>query len=1231
MAARTTRKQTSKTRAKRTTAARPATKRPATKRPVTKRTVAKRPVTKRTVASGPRLKASPPLAGRTAPRWDELATPILGYYRHPTLQGERVVFCCDDDLWSVTIAGRAGSEAGAGVKRAAEGGAEGGAESRAESGAEGGIARRLTTSTSTVAWPRFSPDGNWLAFAGSDEGGIELFVMPAEGGEARRLTHLGSMMTVLGWSADGRCVFIASDAGQAYAGYQHLYAVPVAGGEPQPLNLGPARAYATEPSGPGRALARNALDPARWKRYRGGTAGTLWVDPTGKGSFRRILKQVRGNLASPMWIGKRIYFIGDHEGVGNLYSCLPSGRGLTRHTDHGEFYARFPSTDGRRIVYHAGADLYLFDPESDETTKLDVQVRSPRVQRRRKFISAGAGFESCDPHPAGHSLLLTVRGRPVSLGFWEGPATEFGQPWLGRHRLASWLADGRRFVAVTDEDGEESLEIVDPETGTRKIKLGLDLGRILSLTVAPIPAEEEKPAPKGRAAKKKARRPAKAKQADRIAITNHRQELFIVDLTAASATRIERSSYDRIRGVSWSPDGRWLAYGCAIGRHHVVIKIAEAKHGRTHQVTEGDFMDFSPCFDPEGKYLYFLSLRTYDPVYDVIQFGLGFPRGVRPYLVTLKADQTSPFLPAPRPLAGKNPTPDCGNNPWEITACSEDEPGSAQKQGAGARPRVEIDFDGITGRVLAIPMPEGRYDDLQAAAGRVFVRSQPIEGSLGMSWGDMEPPSKAAIEVYDFGELKAGTLVTGISSFALAADQKTLVYRAGRKLRAVAAASEPGKLPPGEEIGRKSGWVDLARVSCEVRPGDEWRQMLTEAWRLQRDQFWVPDLSKIDWQQILERYLPLVDRVATRGELSDLIWEMQGELGTSHCYEFGGDYRAASAYPMGRLGADLAYDAKAGAWKVTRIPQGDCWEPKAASPLASPGLGVREGSLIHAINGRAVGPDRSPNDALVSLAGKEVWLTVSDPAGRAGRRAKSDAPRTISLRTLRTEYPLRYRDWVERNRAWVHEKSKGQAGYVHIPNMGPLGYSEFHRYFLAELDRSGLVIDVRFNGGGHVSQLLFDKLLRKRVGYDISRYMAPEPYPGESPAGPMVALTNELAGSDGDIFSHCWKLYRLGPLVGTRTWGGVVGIWPRHPLVDGSLTTQPEFSFWFEDVGWGVENYGTDPDIEVDIRPQEFAAGQDPQLERGLRELLGRIRAHKPPKPDVATRASLALPKLPKR
>jgi tricorn protease len=407
-------------------------------------------------------------------------------------------------------------------------------------------------------------------------------------------------------------------------------------------------------------------------------------------------------------------------------------------------------------------------------------------------------------------------------------------------------------------------------------------------------------------------------------------------------------------------------------------------------------------------------------------------------------------------------------------------------------------------------------------------------------------------------------------------------------------------------------------------PGAEWRQMLREAWRLQREHFWTSDMAEIDWLAVYARYLPLVDRVSSRSEFSDLIWEMQGELGTSHAYEFGGDYRLEPNYHQGFLGADIAFDAERNGWKITHIYLGDAWDSASDSPLAKPGVNVSEGDLILAINGQKLNRRRSPASALVNQAGEDVALTIL-PQGE-------EKPRQVTVRLLYNETSARYREWVESCRQRVHAASGGRVGYLHIPDMMGAGFAEFHRGYLAEVERQGLIVDVRFNRGGHVSALLLEKLARRRIGYDIARWSQELfPYPPESVLGPMVALTNEHAGSDGDIFSHGFKLMKLGPLVGKRTWGGVVGIEPRHNLVDGTVTTQPEFSFWFMDVGWGVENYGTDPDIEVDIAPQDYARGVDTQLERGIEEILNLLEANPPRLPELPPRPSRALPRLPAR
>ncbi len=393
--------------------------------------------------------------------------------------------------------------------------------------------------------------------------------------------------------------------------------------------------------------------------------------------------------------------------------------------------------------------------------------------------------------------------------------------------------------------------------------------------------------------------------------------------------------------------------------------------------------------------------------------------------------------------------------------------------------------------------------------------------------------------------------------------------------------------------------------------------MLIEAWRLQREQFWREDLSGVDWERVLARYQPLLERISCRSEFSDLIWELQGELGTSHAYEWGGDHRKAPSYGVGHLGAELAWDAGLGRWAFTRILVGDPWDEEASSPLARPGSAVSEGELLLAISGRELSADLTPGELLVDQAGQVVTLRVSARDG--------SAVRDVAVKTLRSEAALRYRQWVNDNRAWVHQRSADRVGYLHVPDMVARGLAEFHRGFLAELDRDGLIVDVRYNSGGNVSELLLAKLARRRIAYSQTRWFGVMGYPEDAPAGPMVALTNEYAGSDGDIFSHNFKQLGLGPLIGKRTWGGVIGIWPRHPLIDGTITTQPEFAFWFKDVGWRVENYGTDPDIEVEFLPQDESAGRDPQLERALEEVMARVEAAAP-SPDFGPSPRRELP-----
>ncbi len=1080
----------------------------------------------------------------------------LGYFRFPTIHNDSVAFVSEDDLWTVS--------------------------------AKGDIARRLTSGWGEASRPAFSSDGKWLAFSGREEGHLEVYLMPALGGQPRRLTFIGSVALVCGWTPDGKILF-ASDHGAPFMRLTQLFAVSPDGGTHELLPTGVALNASYNAKG-GCVIGRYGMvgrEPAHWKRYRGGTAGDLWIDAEGSGNFKRLI-QLKGNLYRPLWMGNRIFFTSDHEGIGNLYSCTPAGQDLKRHTDHDEFYVRHPASDGKRLVYQAGADLYVFDPSTEKSAKIEIDYHSPRTQRSRKFVEPSRYLETYKPHPQGHLLAITTRGKAFTFGNWEGSVLQHGEHDGARSRLARWLNDKERLVLVSDAEVEDHLEIHHTqEPGQPERLTGLDLGRPMDIKVSP--------------------------KSNVLVLSNHRNELIWVDLDTKKSCAIDQSEFGLIAGFDWSPDGRWIAYSCSLSMHRAAIKLYDTQNNKIHTITEPVLQDVSPVFDPDGKYLYFFSYREFDPVYDNLHFDLGFPKGVKPYLITLQKELPSPFVPVAKPLE------EVWKSEYEKKMMA-----NGGKNGKKTEIAVQIDLDGIQNRVLAFPVPEARYMQIEAIPGKVLYSWWPVEGSLSNTWyAAAEPPAKATLEAYDFETKKSEVLVSGITSFELSGDRKSLVYRAGNKLRVLRAGEKSDETLAKEGPGKKSGWIDLSRIKVSVQPEAEWKQMYREAWRLQRDYFWDEKMSQINWEKIYERYLPLLDRVATRSEFSDLMWEMQGELGTSHAYEMGGDYRPEPSYAMGFLGADFSYDEKIRAWKIAHVVRGDVWDEPKSSPLAKPGLNVREGDTLLAIGGRKLTQDTPPQELLVNQAGQEILLTLGD--------AKGKSPRSVSVKTLMSETLARYREWVENNRKWVHKMTDERVGYVHVPDMGPRGYAEFHRSFIAEVDREGLVVDVRFNGGGHVSELLLEKLARRRLAYTKTRWFGTHPYPVESVLGPMVALTNEYAGSDGDIFSHGFKMLKLGTLVGKRTWGGVIGIWPRNRLADGSITSQPEFSFWFKDVGWKVENYGTDPDIEVEYRPQDYVAGKDPQLERTIQEILKRLEETPPQLPDLSKRPSLALPKLPKR
>ncbi len=747
-----------------------------------------------------------------------------GYVRFPHISQDAIVFGAEDDLWLVSD--------------------------------EGGRAERLTAAVNEVNYPRFSPDGQWMAFVGKDEGPTEVYVMSAQGGPSRRLTFQAANCQVLGWTPDGQEILYASNADQFTPRSRAIFAINPDGGQPRQLPFGKANDISYGPDG-GIVLGRNIREPAYWKRYQGGTAGHLWCDIRGSGTFQRLLN-LNGNIAAPCWVGNRIYFLSDHEGIGNIYSCTPRGDDVRRHSDHQDFYARNLSSDGQRMVYHAGADLYLFDPDSERTQRIDVDLPSLRTQRNRKFVSASHYLDSYALHPQGYAVAITTRGKAFSMGNWEGPVLQHGEPDGVRYRLLEWLNDGKRFVAVSDEIGREALVIFNPEEAEEpKVLAGIEFGRVMSLEVSP--------------------------QDDLVAITNHRNELIMVNLAGEQSIVVDKSDHGQISDLSWSPDGGWLAYCFDDTAQTSVIKLCNIENGETHTITEAVAGDYCPSFDPEGKYLYFLGHRVFNPVNDSLQFERSFPRSVKPYVILLRNDLRSPFIPEPKAPGGKDKEKDKDDNdtkqPLNDTEDVESKPEAddsslneaehgdeqahqpedAEKESASAKkPSLQIDLDGITSRVVPFPIPEGRYSKIRGIKGKVLLLQYPIEGTIHTATDSHEP--KGSLWSFDFESLKNEYLLDGVSSFDISRDAKTFIYHSHNRLRALKAGDKAPK-SESNEPGRDSGWLDLHRIKVSVQPAAEWKQMFAEAWRLQSEHFWVEDMSGVDWQAVYDQYAPLVERV----------------------------------------------------------------------------------------------------------------------------------------------------------------------------------------------------------------------------------------------------------------------------------------------------------------------------------------------------------------------------------
>ncbi len=1072
--------------------------------------------------------------------------------------------------------------------------------------AGGGRAWRLSADDAVASWPRLSRDGSRVAWAGTVGESAEVYLAEvAGGGASRRLTYWGAdpRSKVTGWSPDDEVLAITS-AGQPFGFWQRAYAVsadPDAPGSRE-LPFGVVSDVAIEP-GTAAVLTGGYGDPAWRKRYRGGTAGRLWVRtsaPDGTdGPLRRVLADVAGHFASPMLIGGRLAFLSDHEGTGNIYSVDLDGGDLRRHTDHDGAYARQASTDGQRIVYACRGELWLLDGlEADAPRRLEVSLGSATAGRAPRLVTASdhVGGLSCDE--TGQASAVEVRGTIHWLTHRDGPGRALSVTPGVRARLPRVLGRDGLVVWVTDAGGAHALEIGGERDGevvaSRTVAEG-QIGIVSDLAAAPDGSE--------------------------VAVASRDGHLRLVDVASGEVAELASSDDGEITGLAWSPDSAWLAWSQPGPQPLRRIRIGRVADREVFDASDGRFADTDPVFTADGQYLAFLSKRSFDPVYDAHFFDLSFPLGSRPYLVPLAAATPSPFAPqSGGRRIGDSQAP--GGKDSEkgkgADAGNGAEAGVGPGADSGKPPKATIDFDGIAARVVPVPVPEARYASLHAVKGGLAWLREPVSGSLGLGGARLSDDApRATLERFDFQRQKATALHDDVDWFATSGDGTRLVVSDHGKLTVLPADRKADPENPDDQVS-----VDGSRARFLADPVRLWRHSFDEAGRLMAHDFWVEDMADVDWQAMLAEYRPLVDQVASASDFADLLWEIFGELGCSHAYvttasNGSGDRGTAAAL----LGADLARDPD-GSWRVGRVIPGESSDPHARSPLDGPGARLNAGDRLVAVDGQPVGA-AGPGPLLVGTAGKPVELTVADGDGEQRR---------VVVTPLRSEFRLRYQDWVAGRRAEVRERSGGRLGYLHVPDMVSGGWADFHRDLRTEMLKDGLILDVRGNRGGHTSQLVVEKLARQIIGWDLARGMQPESYPTDAPRGPIVALSDEWAGSDGDIVTAAIKLKNLAPVIGARTWGGVIGIDDGDVLVDGTAMTVPKYSFWFDALGWGVENYGVDPDVEVLISPDDWAAGRDTQLERAVDMALAALDERPPASaPDRSARPSRARPPLPPR
>jgi tricorn protease len=1065
--------------------------------------------------------------------------PPKGYYRFPSIHGETVVFTAEGDLWRV--------------------------------GVQGGIAQRLTSNLGTESHAAFSPDGKTLAFSAQYEGPTEVYTMPAEGGLPTRRTFDGGA-EVVGWTPDGKVLYATSHL-STLPGRQ-LATIDLSTGEQAVLPLSEASAGVFDPTGRTLYFVRLPFQGSSTKRYQGGTIQHLWKFTAGEPEAVPLTEEFPGTSKAPMWWQGRIYFVSDRDGSMNIWSMNAEGSDLQQTTTHKDWDVKSPSLSEGRIVYQFGADLYLLDIASKTDRLIPITLATDLDQAREKWVQKPMEYlTTAHISPDGDRLVLTARGQVFAAPVDQGRLVEATHDASIRYRAATFMPDGKSFVALADTTGELEFYKI-PANGVGSPEQLSSDGAVFRFDGVP------------------------SRDGKWIAFTDKDWRLWILNVAEKKSRSVADSNAGEFSDFAWSPDSQWLAYVRPADNRYAQIWIYNVKTATTTPLTTDRVNSHDPVWSPDGNWLYLLSERHFESAvaspWGQHQPEPFFDLAIGVYQVPLTKGVRSPFQPADElHPAGKEKKK---KEPKEKEE-KDDETNSVSA--------ISIDLTGIQTRIQRVPVPNGNYSALAMDSKRLFLLSTGtgIEGHTNVTLRTIEVTNK---------EPKLKTLADEVRSFELSSDRKKILLRKDDSFYVIEAdAAAPAKLEKAVSLG---DW------KFPLNPRKEWRQMFTEAWRLERDFFYDRNMHGVDWPAMLKKNLPLVDRVTDREELSDLIAEMVGELSALHTFVRGGDAReAADRIRVGALGARLVRDQPAGGYRVAHIYLSDPDFPEQKSPLAKPGVDVHEGDVLEMINGESVLSKTDIGELLENQALREVLLRVKTPGGPASRDV------VVKPMTAEEEADLRYDDWEFTRRMRVDDLGKGDIGYVHLRAMGARDIAQWARDFYPVFERKGLIVDVRHNRGGNIDSWILEKLMRKAWFYWQGRVGQPYWNMQYAFRGHIVVLCDENTASDGEAFTEGFKRLGLGKVIGTRTWGGEIWLSADNILVDKGIATAAESGVYGPEGKWLIEGHGVDPDIIIDNPPHATFLGEDAQLTRAITLLQEEIKESPIPVPPPPTHPDKSL------